>query len=146
MDIAVTDSCHVTFSIGKNYSCEVLCDVLEMDICHLILGRPWQFDVGVQYDGRANVYSLNWKGKKLRLLPGPTETQSGNKAAIHFVSGHNLIQEWRDQAPMFALLVTEPNNQLQQHNVPADISKFLESYRDVTPDVLPSELPPLWSI
>ncbi|XP_028550608.1 uncharacterized protein LOC114579613, partial [Dendrobium catenatum] len=146
MDIAVTDSCRVTLSIGKNYSCEVLCDILEMDVCHLILGRPWQFDVGVQYDGRANVYSLDWKGRKLRLLPGPTETQSENKAAIHFVSGRSLIQEWRDQAPMFALLVTEPNSQLQKLNGKAEIAEFLEDYQDVTPDVLPAELPPLRSI
>lgn len=90
MKIAITDSCRVTFSIGKHYSCKVLCDVLEMDVCHLILGRPWQFDVGVHYDGRANVYPLDWKGKKLRLLPGVTDTQSMGKdtsrrAVIHFV-------------------------------------------------------------
>lgn len=41
MEIAVTDSCRMSFLIGKHYSCEVLCDVLEMDVCHLILGRPW---------------------------------------------------------------------------------------------------------
>ncbi|XP_020702058.1 uncharacterized protein LOC110113720 [Dendrobium catenatum] len=69
MEIMVTDMCRIQFSIGKHYSCEVLCDVVDMDVCHLILGLPWQFDVGAIYDGRANTYSLDWKGKRLCLLP-----------------------------------------------------------------------------
>ncbi|KAI0507351.1 hypothetical protein KFK09_013473 [Dendrobium nobile] len=151
MEIAVTESCRVTFSIGKHYSCEVLCDVLEMDVCHLILGRPWQFDVGTHYDGRANVYSLDWKGKKLRLLPGSTNSPSLDKdyskrAAIHFVSGHNLVRDWKEQAPLFALLITEPNQSHPLQEVSPDVSKLLEQYRDVMPEVLPAELPPLRSI
>ena len=37
----VTQQCHVTFSMGKCYVDEVFCEVVEMDACHLILGRPW---------------------------------------------------------------------------------------------------------
>ena len=37
----VTQQCRVTFSIGKCYVDEVVCDVVEMDACNLILGRPW---------------------------------------------------------------------------------------------------------
>ena len=36
----VTQQCHVTFSMGKCYVDEVVCNVVEMDACHLILGRP----------------------------------------------------------------------------------------------------------
>ena len=36
----VTQQCHVTFSMGKCYVDEVVCDVVDMDACHLILGRP----------------------------------------------------------------------------------------------------------
>ncbi|XP_020683016.1 uncharacterized protein LOC110100003 [Dendrobium catenatum] len=147
MEIAVTDSCRVSFSIGKHYSCEVLCDVLDMDVCLLILGRPRKFDVGVQYDGRANVYSLDWKGRKLRLLPGTSTSQSrdtdqAHHAAIHLVSGNNLINEWRNQAPMFALLVTEVSPTLPLQQLPHEVSELIEQYRDE----LPAELPPLRNI
>ncbi|XP_020695711.1 uncharacterized protein LOC110109125 [Dendrobium catenatum] len=150
-EILVTDFCRVQFSIGKHYSCEALCDVLEMDVCHVILGRPWQFDVGVHYDGRANVYSMDWKGWKLRLLSSaptlPLRAKDISKpAAIHFVSGNNLIREWQDQAPMFALLLTEPNPIYDAQNRPPEVSEFLSKYRDVVPDELPAELPPLRSI
>jgi hypothetical protein len=35
----VTERCCFTYSIGKHYSNSILCDVMEMDACHLILGR-----------------------------------------------------------------------------------------------------------
>ena len=31
----------VSFSIGLKYKDEVWCDVVDMDACHLLLGRPW---------------------------------------------------------------------------------------------------------
>ena len=36
----VIQQCRVTFFMGKCYVDEVVCDVVEMDACHLILGRP----------------------------------------------------------------------------------------------------------
>ena len=45
-----------TFSIGKCYVDEVVCDVVEMDACHLILGRPWQYHVDATHKCKDNVY------------------------------------------------------------------------------------------
>jgi len=45
----------------------VVCIVDPMEACHLLLGRPWQFDRGVQHDGRSNKYSFMHFGKKLFL-------------------------------------------------------------------------------
>lgn len=72
VEIQVTKMCKVTFSIGKSYQCEVLCDIIDMDDYHVILDRSWQFDEGIWYDGRANAYVVKWKGKKLRLLSNDT--------------------------------------------------------------------------
>lgn len=36
----VTHICHFSFSIGRTYLDEIVCDVVEMDACHMILGRP----------------------------------------------------------------------------------------------------------
>jgi predicted SprT family Zn-dependent metalloprotease len=44
----VTERIRFTFSIGKHYSDSILCDVVEMDACHLVMERPWQFDVDAQ--------------------------------------------------------------------------------------------------
>ncbi|XP_060183064.1 uncharacterized protein LOC132613020 [Lycium barbarum] len=58
----------IKFSIGK-YQNEILCDVVSMQACHLLLGRPWQFDVDAQHSGRTNKYSFLVKGKKYIINP-----------------------------------------------------------------------------
>ena len=40
-DIKVKLRCLVSFTIGKHYQDEVWCDFVPMDVCHLLLGRPW---------------------------------------------------------------------------------------------------------
>ena len=38
--VLVSEQCLVNFKIGS-YHDEVLCDIIPMDVCHLLLGRPW---------------------------------------------------------------------------------------------------------
>lgn len=65
----VTDICRVTFSIGNNNADEVLCDVVEIDACHLILGRPWQHYLDVTHRGRYNLYIFYKSDRKIVLGP-----------------------------------------------------------------------------
>ncbi|XP_060211914.1 uncharacterized protein LOC132639485 [Lycium barbarum] len=60
----------IKFSIGK-YQDEILCDVVPMQDFHLLLGRPWKFDVDTQHNERTNKYSFVVKGKKYILNPLP---------------------------------------------------------------------------
>ena len=50
------------FQIGT-YKDVVLCDIMPMDVCHILLGSPWQYDRKVVHDGRKNTYSLENDGK-----------------------------------------------------------------------------------
>uniref|UniRef100_A0A2N9FQW0 RNA-directed DNA polymerase n=1 Tax=Fagus sylvatica TaxID=28930 RepID=A0A2N9FQW0_FAGSY len=52
-EIKVTRQVLVALSIGK-YEDEVLCDVVPMHACHLLLGRPWQYDKRAKHDGFTN--------------------------------------------------------------------------------------------
>jgi hypothetical protein len=65
--VSVTKQCLVEFKIG-GYNDKVLCDVIPMDVCHLLLGRPWQYDRNVVHDGRMNTYTLEKDGRTHRLL------------------------------------------------------------------------------
>ena len=38
--LRVSHRCLVSFSIGKSYQDELWCDIIPMDVCHIILGRP----------------------------------------------------------------------------------------------------------
>ena len=40
-----------------------------MEACHILLGRPWQFDTNCRHHGRSNQYSLIHHDKKFILLP-----------------------------------------------------------------------------
>ena len=65
----------VSFAIG-NYHDERWCDVLPMSACHILLGRPWQFDRNAVHDGVSNVYTVTTiGGKKIRLLPLPPKVE-----------------------------------------------------------------------
>ena len=40
-----------------------------MDACHLLLGRPWQYDRNVGHDGKRNTYNFMFNNTKIVLLP-----------------------------------------------------------------------------
>ena len=58
----------VSFSIGR-YKDEVLCDVVPMHACHILLGRPWQFDKTVNHDRLKNIHSFVKDNKTITLVP-----------------------------------------------------------------------------
>ena len=42
--VTVSKHCLVSLSIGSIYKDKIWCDVVVRDACHLLLGRPWQYD------------------------------------------------------------------------------------------------------
>lgn len=64
--VLVNEQAWVDFSIGR-YKDKVLCDVLPMDACHILLGRPWQFDRQAIHDGAKNAYSFKKDGVTFKI-------------------------------------------------------------------------------
>lgn len=50
----VNEQCELELQIGS-YMDKILCDVMHMDVCHIFLERPWQFDRTVVHDGKRNL-------------------------------------------------------------------------------------------
>jgi hypothetical protein len=67
-EVKVTRQVLVALSIGK-YKDEVLCDVVPMHACHLLLGRPWQYDRRAMHDGFTNKYSFTLNRQSITLVP-----------------------------------------------------------------------------
>jgi hypothetical protein len=67
-DIKIGYRVKVPFKIGE-YVDTIECDVVLMIVCHLLLGRPWQYDHSSQHCGRSNRYTIKWKGKEMILKP-----------------------------------------------------------------------------
>ena len=64
-DVKVTYMVKVSFSI-HDYIDNVECDVVPMTVCHLLLGRLWQFDRHMVHDGYENTYAFKWQGKGVK--------------------------------------------------------------------------------
>ena len=52
-----------------NYKDKVLCDVVPMEACHILLGRPWQFHKKTIHNGLTNEITFTHKEKKFVLYP-----------------------------------------------------------------------------
>lgn len=64
----VRRQCMVKFKVGE-YEDERLCDVVPIDACQILLGRPWQSDRDTKHWGKENSYSVKHQGKRFLLLP-----------------------------------------------------------------------------
>jgi hypothetical protein len=88
----ITQTCRVSFSVGT-YVDSVDCDVVPMEACSLLLGRPWEFDKDATHHGRSNTYTFVHKRKKVTLLPlTPVEIVQHDKArtaSLHEVKSEN---------------------------------------------------------
>jgi hypothetical protein len=66
--LKITHKARVKFSVGS-YIDTVDCDIAPVSACHLLLGRPWQFDLDATHSGRSNTYSFVHKGVQHVLKP-----------------------------------------------------------------------------
>eukprot|EP00253_Pinus_taeda_P022787 PITA_22787 len=55
--LLVDERCEVEFHIGK-YQDKVVCNIMPMDVCHILPGRPWQYDRKVTHGGKTNCYKF----------------------------------------------------------------------------------------
>ncbi|KAK1614913.1 hypothetical protein QYE76_020430 [Lolium multiflorum] len=56
-NVKIQHTVTVNFKIGP-YEDTVECDVVPMTVCHMLLGRPWQFDKKAIHDGYSNAYTF----------------------------------------------------------------------------------------
>jgi hypothetical protein len=93
--VTVTKQCLVEIKIG-GYRNEILCDVIPMDVCHILLGRSWQYDRNVFHDGRKNTYTLEKNGRThMLLLIEDKKVKAESSNTILLMSGKELMDEVR---------------------------------------------------
>uniref|UniRef100_A0A0D3BKC3 Retrotransposon gag domain-containing protein n=1 Tax=Brassica oleracea var. oleracea TaxID=109376 RepID=A0A0D3BKC3_BRAOL len=51
-EVLVSKRTLLSLSIGSFYKDTLYCDIAPMDVSHIILGRPWQYDHEVMYNGK----------------------------------------------------------------------------------------------
>ena len=93
----ITKQFLVEIKIGV-YKGEILCDVIPMDVCHILLGTPWQFDRNFIHDGRKNTYTLEKNGRTHMLLPMEEKRVKEEASTnILLMSGKELLKEVKEE-------------------------------------------------
>nr|GEX46065.1 hypothetical protein [Tanacetum cinerariifolium] len=139
-EVKVSKRCLVKFLIGKKYKDEVWCDVVPMDACHVLLGRPWQFDLRTKHDGFKNTYTFQKDGVTIILGPSDLRKEAKNQ----FLSRVEFMAEIPKKIVVFALVIMESNQ--DEFTVPQQVIPILKEFADVVPEELPSGLPPMRDI
>ncbi|GER30607.1 gag-pol polyprotein [Striga asiatica] len=136
----------VAFSVGLTYKEKIWCDIVPMNACHLLLGRPWQFDRAVVHDGHLNTYGFLFRGVRIVLHPSvsrplvapPAMGPSHSSSSVLFLSRSAFVSEMI-YAPMVFLVVGFDS--VPDGSPSALIQPLLQEFADVFPTDLPSGLP-----
>jgi hypothetical protein len=129
--VTVTKQCLVEFKIG-GYNDKILCDVIPMDVCHLLLGRPWQYDRNVIHDGRMNTYTLEKNGRTHMLLPiEDKEVKPEVSNTVLLMSGKEILTEVKKKEDPQFFVVRKLKIVLTSTRVddlPEEIQELLEEF------------------
>lgn len=145
----ITDVYKLVLSIGKYYQDELLCDVIEMEVCHVLLGRLWQFDKNTIHKGQENSYSFSWNEKKIMLLtlqdkPKQAALPTNTQPIFTTISELKIIKYLKHCKACY-LIVDKPITH-NEYQPPLALASLLEEFSDLAPPELPSELPTMRDI
>ncbi|XP_077249203.1 uncharacterized protein LOC143888652 [Tasmannia lanceolata] len=143
-EVAVTQRCLVQFSRGNRYKDRAWCDVVHMDACHLLLGRPWQYDHAIVHDGKKNTYSFIFNGVKTILSQSRSiEPKPKPRESINLLMSSTFTSAVEESGIVYALM-----NKMgeESRDIPELVRPLIEEFSDDFPDDLPCELPPMRDI
>lgn len=70
---------------------------MAMDVCHILLGKPWEYDRKVVHDGLTNCYKFVKDGIKHTLVPIKEEGTVGtSEPRALLVSGKQFLRQVED--------------------------------------------------
>ena len=76
-----------------------------MDVCHILLGRPWKYVINAIHECKRNVYKFQKDGLNQTLLPlQEEETTRNNDPKTLLMSSKEFLQQMEDNDVNFALV------------------------------------------
>lgn len=124
------DSEHrIPFSIGNYYKDEVVCNVVNMDTYHMLLGRRWQYNTNRIYKYKDNVYFFVKDGRKITLGMRRETRPKVSKVEKSFINIGNTTSKLKDTS-----------NDEKRTKVP-DKLITLENFKEIILDDLLDGLP-----
>jgi len=146
VNMKITKQYNLPLSLGKYYRSNVLCDVVDMDASHVLLGRPWQFDVDATHKGRDNSYSFIWNKRRIIILPkkldgSTSKVEEKNMLAISQTS-RDFVEDVKEANLCAALIIKGEEQSIVE--IPAEIQGLLSEFQSILGE--PQHLPPMREI
>jgi len=139
-EVTISKQTLITFSVGPYYG-EVLCDVLSMDACHILFGRPWLFDNYVMHDGHAMPLSLGDIASPWLLYHHPKLSKLNQVREVRKSSTLvNVERAINKRKHLFVILMVESNTSEMVKPLHPLTQSFLREFEDVFPNDLLSGL------
>jgi hypothetical protein len=121
-----------------------------MDVCHVLLGRPWLYDINVIHDERRNTYTLEKNGRTHMLLPNEEKkVKDEANMSMLLMSEKEILNELKKEQEMHFVVVRKPRVILTSTSLEdflEEVQELLENFSDIIVDELPNSLPPIGSI
>ncbi|GJS88715.1 RNA-directed DNA polymerase [Tanacetum coccineum] len=136
--VKVTHRCLVHFSIGNKYADELWYEVIPMDACYILLGRPWLYDHRVKHDGYRNTYTFKKDGVRITLAPLNPKDAPPDRVLISKTDFVRLVKV-SPPSVVFRLLMIEENPVTAA--APFVMVRLLNEFKDVFPEEIPAGLP-----
>ncbi|KAK1628063.1 hypothetical protein QYE76_002378 [Lolium multiflorum] len=96
-NVKIQHTVTISFKIGA-YEDTIDCDVVPMTVCHMLLGRPWQYDKKANHDGYTNAYSFKVNDKTYILRPmTPSQVIADNAKALARAKEATITSELRGE-------------------------------------------------
>lgn len=128
-----------------------------MDVGHLLLGRPCQYDREVSHNGKKNVYNFVFNNRRIVLLPqqdprsisdtlaSDVTVENLHKPSVLLCSLTVFESELQDTGFAVILLMSNGSPKVTPPHV-TWVKQLLDEFPDVFPDELPQGLPSLRDI
>ena len=101
-----------------------------MDVCHILLGKPRQYDRRTLHDGYKNTFAF-YK-YNLKIVLGPTHekllTEPNLKGEVRCLSTTQFLEEIQETGTVNALVGKEVSNDM---NIPKEMEPLMQRFKDV---------------
>lgn len=144
IELRVFQHAHVTLSIGAYYKDTIMCDIVPMEVSHILLGRPWLFDRDVTNNGRENTYSFIFGNRKI-VLPDPpltpasiikthvNPTTPSSASKVAFLCSRSEFEVTLQHIGFAFALLPSSVTPRKSHDEPPAFTTLLDEFHDVFP-------------
>ena len=122
--MAIKERCVVPLQF-LTYKVEIWCDVIPMDVGHIIFGRPWLYDLDVTLHRRSNSCSFLFEGKKIVFnLNIRKKTEAPKAKGLNVISPKAFERVAVQESIVFVLVARELHGETREEQ-PEEVKSVL---------------------